>query len=87
MKSNTTKTYSFSFHGRQTGAIGIFYNITDSYKAESLAEACSMLYKDYEHIRFHSAKCGSHHFSKEQFTKAVYENFKTDYKGKGMARK
>ena len=44
------KTFKFSFEGRQSGAIGIFYQITDSYKANDLQEALSLLYEDYEHI-------------------------------------
>jgi hypothetical protein len=81
------KTYSFSFYGRQTGAIGIFYNIKDSYEAHSFEEACSMLYVDYDHITFHSASSPRKQYSKEDFNKAVSANFKTDYKGKGMLRK
>jgi len=81
------KQYNFSFNGRQTGAIGIFYNITDSYNASSLQEARSMLYKDYEHITFYSCRCGNKQFTKDEFNKAVCSEFKTDYKGKGSARK
>ncbi len=45
------KKYKFSFNGRQTGAIGITYQITDTYEAESINEAVSKLYADYEHFR------------------------------------
>jgi len=45
------KTFKFSFIGRISGAIGIFYKIRDTYKANSLGEALYMLYTDYEHIR------------------------------------
>lgn len=42
--------YKFSFTGRQAGAIGIFYKITDTYKAKDIHHALSLLYEDYEHI-------------------------------------
>lgn len=45
------KTYEFSFTGRQSGAIGTFYRIHETYKAKSMSEAKSMLYEDYEHIQ------------------------------------
>lgn len=45
------KKYTFSFTGRQTGAIGIFYKITDVFEAENLSEAKSMLFANYEHFR------------------------------------
>lgn len=48
------KKYTFSFTGRQNGAIGIFYKITDSYTCESMEEAKSCLYRDYE--RCHGLK-------------------------------
>lgn len=44
------KKYTFSFIGRQTGAIGIFYKITEVYNCENISEAKSCLYRDYEHI-------------------------------------
>lgn len=44
------KTYRFKFRGRQAGAIGIFYEIFETYRCESLSEAKSLLYEDYEHI-------------------------------------
>jgi len=42
------KTYLFSFHGRQSGAIGIYYDIKQDYKCESLEEAVSKLWYDYD---------------------------------------
>jgi hypothetical protein len=48
------KKYSFSFHGRQSGAIGIFYKINQNYTAKSLKEACTMLFVDYEHITMYT---------------------------------
>lgn len=45
------KKYTFSFIGRQDGAIGIDYKITDTYYCESMDEAKSCLYRDYEHIK------------------------------------
>lgn len=44
------KKYTFSFTGRQTGAIGIFYSISETYECENMSEAKSCLYRDYEHI-------------------------------------
>jgi len=44
------KKITFSFTGRQSGAIGIFYKIQDTYKCNSVSEAKSMLWNDYEHI-------------------------------------
>jgi hypothetical protein len=44
------KKYKVSFHGRQAGAIGIFYNIRDTYKAKDVHELMSLLYEDYEHF-------------------------------------
>ena len=49
------KNFKFSFHGRQAGAIGIFYQISDTYKAQDIHEAMSLLYEDYEHI--YDLKC------------------------------
>jgi hypothetical protein len=57
------KTFKFSFRGRQSGAIGIFYQITDTYKANSIKEAVSMLYTDYEHIQ--SLKLNDKYFKVE----------------------
>lgn len=50
------KTYKFSFVGRQSGAIGIFHKINDTYKANDIHEAMSLLYTDYEHIQGLSIK-------------------------------
>lgn len=44
------KKFKFSFKGRQTGAIGIFYDITETYECLNISEAKSCLYRDYEHI-------------------------------------
>lgn len=44
-------TYTFKFTGRQARAIGITYRIQDTYKCNSLSEAKSMLYKDYDLIQ------------------------------------
>jgi hypothetical protein len=44
------KVYTFSFRGRRVGAIGVFYKIKASYKCNSMSEAKTKLYKDYEHI-------------------------------------
>ncbi|MES2382431.1 MAG: hypothetical protein V4538_15395 [Bacteroidota bacterium] len=44
------KKYNFKFTGRQTGAIGIFYPIADTYQAKDINEAMSLLYEDYEHL-------------------------------------
>ena len=45
------KKYTFSFNGRQTGAIGITYQITESYEANDIHESLSLLWTDYEMIR------------------------------------
>lgn len=84
---NKLKKYEFSFNGRQTGAIGIFYKISDSYMANSLDEAVAMLYTDYEHIRLFSCYCGNKVIPQSNFDMAAQSNYKTDYKGKGMERK
>lgn len=44
------KNFSFYFKGRQSGAIGITYQIKDTYKAKDIHEALSYLYEDYELI-------------------------------------
>ena len=44
------KKFAFSFVGRQTGAIGITYQIKDTYRAHSLGAAMYMLYTDYDLI-------------------------------------
>lgn len=43
--------YRVTFFGRQTGAIGIFYDIADTYRAKDIHECLSLLHEDYEHIR------------------------------------
>jgi len=45
------KKFKFSFTGRQSGAIGITYKITDTYSAKDIHEALSMLYTDYDLIQ------------------------------------
>lgn len=45
------KKYRFTFTGRQSGAIGIFYKISDTYKCNNVHEALSYLWTDYEHIK------------------------------------
>ena len=42
--------FTFSFTGRKSGAIGIFYKIRVTYEANDINEAMSLLYADYEHI-------------------------------------
>lgn len=54
------KKYTFSFNGRQSGAIGITYQIRDTYKANSIGEAMYLLYTDYDLISGLQAKEGSH---------------------------
>ena len=44
------KKFTFTFTGRQAGAIGIFYKIKDTYKAQNINEALKLLYANYEHI-------------------------------------
>lgn len=44
------KKYNFKFTGRQTGAIGINYKISDTYQCEDIHEALSLLWTDYEHV-------------------------------------
>ena len=50
------KKYQFRFVGRQAGAIGITYPISDSYKAKDIHEAMSLLYEDYELLQKLSIK-------------------------------
>lgn len=74
------KNYNFSFTGRQSGAIGIFYKISQEYTAKDIKHAVTMLYTDYEHIS--GLKLNNKPF------KAQAEHFiKIDYKGLGMNRK
>ena len=46
------KKFRVKFEGRQAKAIGINYNIRDTYKAESLGHMLYMLNIDYISIRF-----------------------------------
>lgn len=78
------KTYKFSFTGRQTGAIGIVYRISQEYTAPSLKSACTMLFKDYEH--FSRLKLNGESFKIESKHLDCPETLKT-YKGLGMNRK
>lgn len=77
------KTYKFSFHGRQTGAIGITYDITQAYEANTLNEACTMLFKDYEPWR--NLKLNGKEFKIE--TKHLGDPIIKTYKGLVMKRK
>ena len=78
------KKYKFSFHGRQTGAIGISYDITQEYECESIEEAVTKLCIDYEPWR-------NLHLNGEKFQlKTEYFDHKPTlktYKGLGMLRK
>lgn len=71
------KNYTFSFTGRQTGAIGIFYKITDTYKCETMSEAKSCLYRDYEHISNLSINGSSDlsEYNKAEFIKVPQRNY------------
>lgn len=51
--------YSFSFEGRQMGAIGITYKINESYLAADIHEAMSLLYADYNLIHSLIVKSGA----------------------------
>ncbi len=77
------KKYKFSFHGRQTGAIGITYDIAQEYMAESLAEAVSKLFVDYEIFRY--LKLNGKPFE----IKSIHLDHPAikKYKGLGMLRK
>ncbi len=66
------KKYKFHFRGRQSGAIGIFYEISETYKADSLSEAKSLLYEDYEHIGQLSVKCNGKEIDREEFDNAPF---------------
>lgn len=46
----TQKKYRFNFIGSQSGAIGITYEIWDTYKCDNIHEALSYLYEDYQHF-------------------------------------
>lgn len=58
-----TAIFKFSFYGRQAGAIGITYKITDSYKAADIHEALSYLYEDYDLIM--GLSCMGHKIPKD----------------------
>jgi hypothetical protein len=45
------KKYTVSFNGRQSGAIGVTYQISETYEAANVHEVMSLLYEDYELIR------------------------------------
>jgi len=66
------KKYRFSFVGRQAGAIGIFYEIYDTYVCHNLSEAKSLLYEDYEHISRLTIKCNTKTIDKEEFDQAEF---------------
>ena len=53
------KKYTFSFKGRQTGAIGSFYKIQRSVNSPSLGHALGWLYEHYDHISFKCVKEGN----------------------------
>lgn len=53
------KKYNFKFTGRQSGAIGIFYPISETYAAANIHEAMSLLYEDYDHLHQLVIKEGS----------------------------
>jgi len=44
------KKYTFTFIGRQSGAIGKCYKITKTISSVSLKDAIDELYTEYEHI-------------------------------------
>jgi len=64
--------YSISFHGRQSGAIGIFYDIKDTYKCEDLDTLKSLIYEDYEHIKSLVIKVDSKIIPNTLFDKANF---------------
>lgn len=72
MNTQTTKSYRFSFNGRQAGAIGIFYKIAETYTCQTLSEAKSLLYEDYEVNSIGSMKCGSKEIDRDKFDKAPF---------------
>lgn len=81
MNTKSLKKYTFSFVGRQTGAIGITYKITDTYMAESVKDAVNMLFIDYEFLQ--GLKLNGKDY--EIKSKDLIDNY--PYKTKGMARK
>lgn len=59
---------TITFHGRQSGAIGIFYKIQDTYNVDSISEARSLLYEDYEHIHVDKVTgCTKEEFNSAEF--------------------
>lgn len=78
------KTYKFSFFGRQQGAIGINYQIAQDYKANSLEEACTMLWVDYSPLRCVKLNGKDFEFNSKKLDHA--ETIK-NYKGLGSLRK
>lgn len=65
-------TFNIKFHGRQTGAIGITYDISESYECSNLSELKSMLYRDYEHIRGLKIKEGSKEINMRDYENADF---------------
>ena len=45
------KTFKITFNGRTKGAIGIFYDITDTFQGDTLEDAKLNMYDKYEPIR------------------------------------
>jgi hypothetical protein len=78
------KKYTFSFIGRQTGAIGITYKITQEYKCDSLEEACTKLFIDCEH--FSRLELNGKNFKIDSKYVDHKPTIKT-YKGLGIKRK
>ena len=64
--------YNISFNGRQSGAVGIFYDIKDTYKCEDLDTLKSLVYEDYEHIKLLVIKVDSKTIPTELFDKAKF---------------
>ena len=44
------KTYKFTFKGREIGAIGIFYSLSNTTQADTAENAVYKLYENFEHI-------------------------------------
>ncbi len=78
------KKYTFLFTGRQTGAIGIFYKISQDYEAQGITEALTKLFIDYEHIT--GLKLNGKDFKIEAGDLDHKETLK-NYKGLGSLRK
>lgn len=73
-------TYKFTFHGRQNGAIGIKYGITDTYEANQLGEALYMVYTDYDVNHPYNVTENGKNIPYQEANKTEF--IKTDYKGK-----